>query len=114
MTLRGQRGIAGLTLIAGVFITAILLVVFLRTQVKKGDGEGGADSEVSALDKARGVACRANRATVERDIQMWLVGHPGDKPTIAALEADNIRIASCPEGGTYAIEGVAVVCDKHE
>jgi hypothetical protein len=59
------------------------------------------------------VACRANRANAERDVQMWLVNHPGEPPTIATLEADGIRIATCPDGGAYSIEGVNVACDKH-
>jgi len=110
MTARGQGGIAGLALIVGVFIAAILFVLYFRTQSPTGEGK----TSVTAIDATRAVACRTNRQNVERDIQMWLVNHPGEAPSFAALEADGVRIPSCPEAGTYSIDGVQVLCDKHD
>ena len=77
----------------------------------------GAMSEKSgpmaALDASRAVACRVNRQNIERDITMWSVNHPDEVPTLAALQADGLRIPSCPEGGRYDIVGRAVQCSKH-
>lgn len=69
---------------------------------------------VGAVDSSRVFACKTNRQTIEREVQMWLVNHPGETPSLEALHADGGGSGTCPEGGTYALDGMRVVCSKHE
>jgi type II secretory pathway component PulJ len=68
---------------------------------------------LAAINATREVACRTNRQNIERDIALWSVNHPGETPSLAALEADGLRIPTCPEGGRYEIVGTHVQCSVH-
>ena len=48
-------------------------------------------------------------SVAEREVQMWLVNHPGEAPTLEMIGST----AHCPEGGEYRLEGVQVFCSKH-
>ena len=64
---------------------------------------------VGAVDASKAFACRSNRQTVEREIQMWLVNNPGETPSLAAVGST----ARCPEGGEFVLQGTAVHCSRH-
>jgi competence protein ComGC len=68
---------------------------------------------VAAIDGSKAVACRVTRQQIERDITMWAINHPGESPTIDDLEADGLRVPSCPDGGEYEIHGRSVYCSLH-
>ena len=42
---------------------------------------------VTAIDASKAFACKTNRQTAEREVQMWLVNHPGETPTLGAPSA---------------------------
>jgi hypothetical protein len=44
---------------------------------------------------------------------MWSVNHPDEAPSLAALQADGLRVPSCPEGGRYVVVGREVRCSVH-
>jgi len=103
----------------GFSIVAVLLILLILGALYVGYRELHSVATVqqpplAALDASRAFACKTNRQTVEREIQMWLVDHPGETPNLAALAAAGIRLPSCPEGGTYSLDGVTVRCSKHE
>lgn len=108
--LASQRGLAGIIVMLALLIAAVLYLGYFRAQSTTQETKSG----VGAIDSSRAFACKTNRQTAERDIQMWLVNHPGESPSIAALEADSIRLPTCPEGGTYSIDGMQVQCTKHQ
>jgi type II secretory pathway component PulJ len=110
MTLRGERGLGAIAVILALLIGALLYFGYFRMQSAMSEKK----TTISAIDASRAFACRTNRQTVERDIQMWLVNHPGETPSFAALTADGAHIPSCPEGGAYSLEGVQVRCSKHD
>lgn len=105
-----QRGLGAVAVILALLIAAILYLGYFRMQSATSEKKTG----VSAIDASRAFACKTNRQTAERDVQMWLVSHPGETPSFAALESDGARIPTCPEGGTYSLDGVQVRCSKHE
>jgi len=106
MTLASQRGLGAIAVILALLIIAILYLGYFQMQ--------SAMSEQKKTVTTRAFACRTNRQTVEREIQMWLVNHPGETPSFAALEADGAHVATCPEGGTYSLSGLHVLCSKHD
>jgi type II secretory pathway component PulJ len=110
VTLRSQRGIGLIAVIVALLIAAVLYLGYFRMQSAMSEKH----TAVTAIDTTRAFACKTNRQNVERDIQMWLVNHPGETPSFAALEADGARIPRCPEGGTYSLDGVHVRCSKHD
>src|SRR3990170_8096281 len=67
----------------------------------------------TAIDVSRAAACRTNRQTIEREITMWSVNHPGETPTLDALEVSDHHLPSCPEGGRYVLAGRQVRCSLH-
>lgn len=110
MTPRSQRGFGAVALILVLLLVAALYFGYLQMRSAVGEQK----HTVGAIDASRAFACKTNRQTVEREIQMWLVNHPGETPSFAGLEADGIHIPSCPEGGTYSLDGLTVRCSRHE
>lgn len=110
MTPHSQRGFAAIGLIVALLLIALLYFGYLQMRSVVGEQK----QTVSAIDATRAFACKTNRQTVEREIQMWLVNHPGETPSFAGLEADGIHIPSCPEGGAYSLDGPSVRCSRHE
>ena len=105
-----ERGLGAIGLVVAMLIAALCYLAYLNmipsTQTPK--------STVAAVDQTRAFACRTNRQTVEREIQMWAVNHPGETASLAALEADGAHVASCPDGGEYALANGHVHCSKHQ
>ena len=110
MTPRGQGGFSGIVLVIVLLIAALLYLGYFHMQSAVSEKK----TTIPAIDASRAVACRSNRQNVERDIQMWLVDHPGEAPSFAALETAGVRIPRCPEGGEYSLDGVHVRCSKHD
>lgn len=110
MILRSERGIGVVALLIVLFVAAVLYVGYRELR----SAATVQQPPLAALDSSRAFACKTNRQTVEREIQMWLVNHPGETPSFAALEADGVRVPSCPQGGTYSLEGSTVRCSKHD
>jgi len=110
MTLRSQRGIGVVAVILALLVIAVLYFGYFRMQSAMSEKK----TMVTAIDNSRAFACKTNRQTVEREIQMWLVNHPGETPSFAALETDGVHIATCPEGGIYSLDGMHVRCSKHD
>ena len=110
MTLRSQRGFGMVAVILALLVLAVLYFGYFKMQSAMNEKK----TTVTAIDNTRAFACKTNRQTVEREVQMWLVNHPGETPSFAALEADGAHIATCPEGGTYSLVGMQVRCSKHD
>ena len=106
---RGQQGIGFVAVLLALLIAAVLYLGYFKLQGATGERSTG----VRAIDASRAVACRTNRQTIERDIAVWSVNHPDEPPTLAGLEAEGLRIPSCPEGGRYEIVGREVRCSVH-
>lgn len=107
--LRDQAGIGFVSLLLALLIAAALYFGYFKMQQVSGERSSG----IAAIDASRAVACRANRQTIERAIGIWAINHPDEQPSIAALEADGVRLPTCPEGGQYAIVGRDVRCNRH-
>jgi competence protein ComGC len=105
-----RAGLGALAIIVALLILAVLSLGYFQMQSAMRDQK----TTLGAIDTSKAFACKANRQTVEREIQMWLVDHPGETPSLAALEADGVRPPTCPEGGTYSVEGVRVRCSTHD
>ncbi len=104
-----QRGFGFVAVLVAMLIVAFLYFGYFKLQSATSERSTG----VTALSSSRAVACRTQRQNIERDIMAWSVNHDGETPTFAALEADGLHIASCPEGGRYEIVGREVHCTKH-
>ncbi|MFI5396643.1 MAG: hypothetical protein ACHQ9S_14005 [Candidatus Binatia bacterium] len=105
----GQNGFSFVAVLLALLIAAALYFGYFQLQSAPGERSKG----IAAIDAARAVACRSNRQIIERDIALWSVNHPGETPTWAALEADGLRIPTCPEGGRYDLVGAEVHCSVH-
>jgi competence protein ComGC len=110
MTLRSQRGFGAIVLVLALLLIGVFYLAYLHTRSAVGEQK----RTIGAIDATRAFACRTNRQTVEREIQLWQVNHPDEPPSFAALEADGIHIPSCPEGGSYSLDGLSVRCSKHD
>jgi len=105
----GQRGFSFVAVLLALLIAAALYFGYFHFQSVTGDHAKG----IVAIDATRAVACRTNRQNIERAIELWAVNHPGETPTLAALQAEGLLIPSCPEGGRYDIVGQEVYCSVH-
>jgi len=94
-----------------VALLALLIAAFLYLGgFQAGETTQRTRQTVVAVDNSKAFACKSNRQTVEREIQMWLVNNPGETPSLAAVGST----ARCPQGGDYALDGLAVRCSKHD
>jgi type II secretory pathway component PulJ len=114
MILRPQRsgdaGLGALAVIVALLIAALLYLGYFKMQSAMQQPK----QAVSTLDASKAFACKTNRQTIERELQMWLVNHPGETPSLAALAADGGGTAHCPEGGEYTLDGPQVRCSRHD
>jgi Tfp pilus assembly protein PilV len=104
-----QRGLSFIAVLVAMLIAAFLYFGYFKLQNAKSERSVG----ITAIDTSRAVACRTQRQSIERNIEMWSVNHDGEPPTFAALEADGFHIPSCPDGGQYSLVGREVHCSKH-
>ncbi len=104
-----QAGFSFVSILLALLIAAALYFGYFHFQNTGSEHAKG----IAALDATRAVACRTNRQNIERAIALWAVNHPGENASIAALQADGIRIPTCPEGGRYDIVGQEVRCSVH-
>lgn len=107
--MRNQRGVGLVAVLLALLIAAALYFGYFGFQGTSHERRSG----LVAINASREVACRTNRQNIERDIALWSVNHPGETPTLAALQADGLRIPTCPEGGRYELTGTAVHCSVH-
>lgn len=105
-----ERGLGAIALFLALLVAALLYVGYVQMSSTMSTTK----TTVTAVDNTRAFACKTNRQTVEREIQMWLVNHPGETPSFDGLESDSVHVATCPEGGTYALVGLHVTCSKHQ
>jgi hypothetical protein len=110
MKMGSERGLGGIAVIVALLVAALLYLGYFRMQSTTSETQRG----IAAIDNSRAFACKTNRQSVEREIQMWLVNHPGEVASFAALESDGAHIATCPDGGTYSLDGFRVRCSKHD
>lgn len=108
--LTDQRGFGFVAILLALLIIAVLYFGYFKMQNTMSEQRTTA---VSSLDASRTVACRANRASIESNIALWQVDHPGEQPTIAKLRASGLHIPTCPSGGHYSIVGTKVHCSIH-
>lgn len=105
MTQRGSGAVS--------VVIVLLLIVALSyvgaSRLARPSESATADSPATAVDNTKAFACASNRQTAEREVQMWLVNHPGETPTLEAVGS----AAHCPTGGTYRLDGLEVFCSAH-
>jgi hypothetical protein len=104
-----QRGASFVAVLMAMLIAVLLYFGYFKFQSMMSDARTGQ----TAIDQSRAFACRMNRQTIERGINMWQVNHPGEQPTLGDLASEGIT-ASCPEGGTYELVGREVHCSVHD
>jgi len=104
-----QRGFSFVSVLLALLIAAALYFGYFGFQRTSHEHSTG----LVAVSASREVACRTNRQNIERDIVLWAVNHAGETPTLAALQADGLRIPACPEGGRYELSGTQVHCSVH-
>ena len=104
-----EKGFSFVAVLLALLVVAALYFGYFHLQSVTGERAKG----IVAIDATRAVACRSNRQTLEREIELWAVNHPDETPTLAGLQAEGLRIPSCPEGGRYEIVGREVHCSVH-
>ncbi len=107
--LLNQNGFGFVSVLLALLIVAALYFGYFGFQRTSGERAKG----IAAIDASRAVAFRTTRQNIERDISLWSVNHPGEPPTLAGLQADGLRIPTCPEGGSYDLAGTEVHCSVH-
>jgi hypothetical protein len=104
-----ESGFSFVAVLLALLIAAALYFGYFHFQSVTGEHAKG----IVVIDAARAVSCRVNRQNIEREIVLWSVNHPGETPSLAALQAEGLQIPSCPEGGSYEIVGHEVHCSVH-
>jgi hypothetical protein len=108
--LRSQDGASFVAVLMALLIASALYFGYFELQQKGGERS----TSIAAVNGSRAFACRTNRQTIERQLLMWTVNHPDETPTLDDVERESGPLASCPEGGTYSLNGRSVVCSLHQ
>src|SRR5258708_40026397 len=102
MTLRSpQRGLGAIALILALLLIGGFYLAYAHLRSTVGERQ----RTITAIDATRAFACKTNRQTVEREIQLRQVQHPGDPPSFAALEAGGAHSPRCPGGVSKSRSG---------
>ena len=107
--LRSQAGASFAAVLMALVLVGALYFGYFEMQQVSGERSVG----IASVDKTKSFACRMNRQTIERQMGSWTASHDGDVPTLDDLDAEVGPLASCPEGGSYSLEGHAVHCSQH-
>lgn len=95
-------------------LMALVIIMILMGHYLGGDKEQPKPDPLTYIDKGKSTACIANRNQIETNIQMWLINHPGETPTIEKLRQSGYSVPQCPEGGVYTIKPDGkTICSKH-
>jgi competence protein ComGC len=104
-----EKGFSFVAVLLALLIAAALYFGYFHFQSVTGERARG----VTAIDATQAIACRTNRQNIKLAITLWSVNHPGETPSLAALQSEGVRIPSCPQGGRYEIVGREVQCSVH-
>jgi hypothetical protein len=104
--LRSQGGLGAIAVVLALLVVALVYLGYHQME----DAMQAPRRATTTVDASKAFACKTNRQTAEREVQMWLVNHPGETPTWESLGST----ARCPEGGEYRLEGLKVVCSRHQ
>ena len=95
-------------------LMALLIIMILSGYMLGGDKKENIPPARTYVDRGSNTACTANRQVLETQIQMWMISHPGETPTIEKLKQAKQNVPRCPSGGTYTIDSnYKVSCSKH-
>ncbi len=104
-----ESGFGFVAVLLAMLVAAVLYFGYFHLQNVSGERS----TATNAIDNSRAFACRTNRQQIERQITMWQVNHPGETPTLDALDAESGPLPSCPQGGHYSLSGQHVLCSFH-
>ncbi len=95
-------------------LMALVIIMILSGYMLGGDKKENIPPAKTYIDRGSDTACTANRQVLETQIQMWMISHPGETPTIEKLKQSGVNVPTCPAGGTYTIDSnYKVHCSKH-
>jgi prepilin-type N-terminal cleavage/methylation domain-containing protein len=108
-----RRGFALIEIMAVLLILMILVGGYSHFG---GFGESvDKGTATSTMDRANDTACRASRAAVAGNIEMWEMSHVGQAATSVSLAEANISMR-CPHsrtGASYVLVRGTVYCTEH-
>jgi hypothetical protein len=86
--LRRQNGLGAVALIVALLIVALVYFGYYQMQ----DAMQAPRRATTTIDASKAFACKSNRQTAEREVQMWLVNPPARPPRRGRLDG------ALPEG----------------
>lgn len=96
-------------------LIALMIIMILTGKFMTGDEKSGTEGAIHSLDKSKAAACSANRMSLQTQLQMWSISHPGEEITLEKLRAANYSIPKCPAGGEYSISKQGYIhCSIHD
>ena len=103
--MKNERGFTIMELLVVIVIIGVLAAI-------------GVPAYKSMTEKAKQAACDATRHTLQTGVAMHYAdkgSYPDNTGAAIADYIDNAATITCPDGGTYTVDGVTgeVYCDKH-
>jgi hypothetical protein len=101
--------------ILGLLIT-VAIILYLASKEFQSDPATGVSTQKMAMDRSKGAACSMNRQTLSLGVTRWAINHPGETPTVEALQQAGISVPRCPQGGEYIFvpNSQNIYCTVHD
>lgn len=101
----------------GLLIVLCIIMILMYNQ-NKSTTPGGLTNPQVQIEKGHEAACIANRQASLANMQMWMMDHSNEEPTIDKLRAAGVNIPACEDGGvlTFYREGnrdYVIHCSMH-
>jgi len=108
-----SRGTSGFMLLE-LLLVIIVIAILAGGYFARDRGAAERSTYQHTMSRTDDAVCKANRATLRTQIEMFRLSNPGKPVTSSNLKAAGIQVPTCPQGGVYVFQADgSITCTRH-